>query len=139
MFRVIVRHCRWLARVPCLPQLFDGLLLICSALFTPRKLRAIESLENAVRRSLGAEVRAHRFGGIGFVVDGREIGHLHGNGLVDAFVGRANRDALVAARGALPHHVFPASGWVSFWMSSEADVAQGLRLITLAREHRAAI
>jgi hypothetical protein len=136
IFRFVVRHFRWFGRIPLLPQVFDAGLLLVSALLDRGKVRAIERLEKAVCDSLRLDIAVHRFGGMGFFSGTREVAHVHGNGLVDAFVGRANRDQLIAANEASPHHVFPSSGWVSFWMRDETDVASGVRLIALAREHR---
>ncbi len=77
-------------------------------------------------------VRVHRLGGIGFFHDGRESSHIHGNGLLDCFVGRDRRDALISEGRALPHHIFPQSGWISFWIEDEEDVSAALELIEMA-------
>ena len=134
IFRFVVRRLRWLARIPLLPQLFDALLLVITAVTAPKKLRAIEVLEERACRMFGAQRQVHRFGGVGFFVSGAELGHVHGNGLVDAFIGRANRDRMLAEGKAQPHHVFPASAWVSSWMNDEADVDRVLALLRLAAE-----
>ncbi|MEP6810279.1 MAG: luciferase family protein [Chthoniobacterales bacterium] len=136
MFRFVVSRLRWLGRVPFLPQLFDAFLLVVTALTNRGKMRAIESLEQRAVETLRARLGVHRFGGVGFFVDGSELGHVHGNGLLDAFVGRANRDAAVAAGRAQPHHVFPKSGWVSFWIEGESDVDQAIALLRLAEMRR---
>jgi hypothetical protein len=36
----------------------------------------------------------------------------------------------------LPHHVFPDSGWISFWLKSPADIAQALELFEIASMYR---
>jgi len=79
-------------------------------------------------------VGSHRFGGIGFFFRGKESSHIHGNGLLDCFVGRVNRDALIASGRAWPHHVFPSSGWISFWIEDGNDVAAAMELIRIANE-----
>lgn len=83
-------------------------------------------------------VGVHRLGGIGFFFRGKESSHIHGNGLLDCFVGRANREALVSNGGALAHHIFPRSGWISFWVEDEEDVRPALELIRIAAEQKAA-
>ena len=69
----------------------------------------------------GIEVRPHRFGGTEFLVEGREIGHIHEWGLVDIpFVGplgAAVRDAGLATR----HHILPNSGWATTFVETPAD------------------
>ena len=77
-------------------------------------------------------VRIHRLGGIGFFHDGKESSHIHGNGLLDCFVGREKREALISNGSALPHHMFPQSGWISFWIEDAEDVTAALQLIEMA-------
>ena len=136
IFQFVVAHCRWLARLPLLPQLFDALLLAWTLLTDRRKLCALEVLEVEARRIFGAQLRTHRFGGTEFHVGGRELAHVHGNGLFDAHLRAPARDAVIARRMALPHHVLPRSSWVSFWIRTENDVATAIELMRLAREAR---
>lgn len=134
MFRFVVRRLHWMARVPFAPQIFDAALTMLTMIAAPRRWRAVDALEERARAQLGATVATHRFGGTALLVGGREIGHVHGNGLVDAFVGRANRDVAIARGTAVAHHVFPSSGWVSLWMRDEQDVAAAMALLELARD-----
>jgi len=98
----------------------------------------MSTIEAAVSQWPGMRVRVHRLGGIGFFHDGKESSHIHGNGLLDCFVGREKRDALVSEGRAMPHHIFPRSGWVSFWIEGEADVRAALELIEMAARHQTA-
>ena len=132
MFRFVVHHLRWLARVPGLPQLFDTALLVWTRLAHPARLAAMQEIETRALALPGVRLRVHRLGGIAFARGRRELGHLHGNGLLDLFVGREQRDALVAAGRAEPHHVFTESGWISFWVRTPADTAPALGLLAIA-------
>ena len=132
MFRFVVAHLRWLARVPGLPQLFDAALLAWTALAHPARLAAMQEIEKRALALPGVRLRVHRLGGTAFARGPRELGHLHGNGLLDLFVGREQRDTLIATSRAQPHHVFSDSGWISFWVRSEADVPAALALLTAA-------
>jgi hypothetical protein len=136
MFKFVVKKLRWLARIPVLPQLFDAGLMIATMLFDRPRLRAMEIFENAIRRNYPVQRRPHRFGGVGFFIETTEIGHLHGNGLLDLFVGKSFRSEQVRRGRALPHHVFPDSGWISFWLKSPADLAQALELFEIASRYR---
>ena len=136
IFAFVVKRLRWLARVPSFPQLFDAMLLICTGLFHRERLEAMEEFEQAALALPRVETRPHRFGGVGFFVERHELCHLHGNGLFDAFVGRANREELVNTGRALGHHVFPASGWVSFWIETHAEVARALDLMRVAQSYQ---
>ncbi|MEW9701237.1 luciferase family protein [Paenibacillus sp. SI8] len=76
----------------------------------------------------------HRFGGIEFQFRGKEIGHLHGDYLVDLLLPKAVRDQLVASGRAEPHHMFPDSGWVSVYLKSNEDVHRAIELLRLKYE-----
>jgi len=134
MFYFVVRHFRWLARVPLLPQLFDAILLAHTSIGHRPRLRAMEMLEAVMLRRANVNLKVHRFGGTEFVQqDGIQLGHLHGHGLLDVLVGSANAEALIATRQARSHHVFPNSSWVSFQIESESDVPFALGLFALAQ------
>lgn len=76
-------------------------------------------------------VRPHRFGGVEYGIGRREIGHIHGDSLVDIPFPKKARDGIVASGRAQPHHILPESGWVSFYIRQEHDVEEA---ITLLRE-----
>jgi len=137
IFAFVVRNFRWLARVPLFPQIFDAALLISTALFSPSRLRAISAVEKEAERLPGVNLGVHRFGGIGFFFRGKETSHIHGNGLLDCFVGREKRDPLLReSTGVTAHHVFPCSGWISFFVKSSRDVERALELIQIACAYR---
>lgn len=71
----------------------------------------------------------HRFGGIEFKLDTREIGHLHGDSLVDVPLPNRIRDELVTSGEAEPHHVLPQSGWVSIFLKDPSDVDRAIRVL----------
>ena len=133
IFAFVVRNFRWLARVPGAPQIFDAALLTSTALFSLSRLRAISAVEGRAQQLPQVSLGLHRYGGIGFFVRGKEMGHIHGNGLLDCFVGRTNRDLLLrASAGVTAHHVFPHSGWISFFVKDRDDVERALELIQIA-------
>jgi hypothetical protein len=133
IFAFVVRNFRWLARVPGAPQIFDAALLLSTALSSPSRLRAISAVEKEAQRLPQVSLGLHRFGGIGFFHGGKEMGHIHGNGLLDCFVGRENRDSLLrASDGVTAHHVFPTSGWISFFVKDRDDVERAFELIQIA-------
>lgn len=71
----------------------------------------------------------HRFGGIEFQLKGTEIGHLHGDHLLDLLLPKALRDQLVVSGRAQPHHMYPNSGWVSLYLTLNEDVATAIEII----------
>ena len=108
------------------------MLLGVTGLFYPARLRAISEVEAQVGGWPDMRIGVHRLGGIGFFFHGKESSHIHGNGLLDCFVGRTNRDELLGNGRALPHHIFPGSSWVSFWIKGEGDIRPALELIRMA-------
>jgi hypothetical protein len=77
----------------------------------------------------GVEARPHRFGGTEFRLGSREIGHIHGDYLVDIPLPMRVRQEVVAAGLAQPHHVLPESGWVSVYLSQLEDVEGAIALL----------
>lgn len=91
----------------------------------------------------GVETQRHRFGGTEWVLGRRELGHVHGDALVDIPFTRAVREEVVSAGQAEPHHILPESGWVSVWLRNPESVATAQALldrsyqIALAQKARA--
>jgi hypothetical protein len=86
----------------------------------------------------GVTVEPHRFGGIEFRLGKRELGHLHGDYLADLPFPVRVREELVAAGKAMPHHILPASGWISYPIRDAAAVPGALALFRLAYDRAAA-
>lgn len=76
----------------------------------------------------GVTAHPHRFGGTEYRLGTREIGHVHGDWLVDLPFPTRVRNALVAAGRAEPHHVLPDTGWVSFYLREAEDVERAIGL-----------
>ena len=61
-------------------------------------LNAGEKIRVAVTSWPGVTAREHKFGGVEFHYGNHEIGHVHGDTLVDIRLPRRLRDELVAAQ-----------------------------------------
>ena len=83
----------------------------------------------AVTAWAGMTSQPHRFGGVEYVLGTREIGHIHGDHLVDIPFPKKVRDEVVAAGRAQPHHILPDTGWVSFYLRQENDVESAITLL----------
>jgi hypothetical protein len=97
-------------------------------------MRPGETIAREVLSWPGVTSAAHRFGGVEFLLGQRELGHLHGDRLADLPFPRRVRDELVAAGRAQAHHVLPESGWVSYRLAGDTDVAGALELFRLSYE-----
>ena len=87
------------------------------------------SITNAVTAWKGVTVQPHRFGGVEYGIGKREIGHIHGDHLVDIPFPKTVRDEIVAKGRAQPHHILPETGWVSFYLRQNDDVEKALALL----------
>jgi hypothetical protein len=97
-----------------------------------------DSIHDAIAREVsawpGVTTGRHRFGGTEFRCGHRELGHLHGSRLADLPFPLLVRNELVAAGRAEPHHIYPDSGWVSYYITNPDDVAPVVALFRLNYE-----
>jgi hypothetical protein len=94
-----------------------------------------ESIHEAIVREVsswpGVTTGRHRFGGTEFRYGRRELGHLHGSRLADLPFPLLVRNNLVADSRAEPHHIYPESGWVSFFIRDATDIQRVVALFRL--------
>jgi hypothetical protein len=79
----------------------------------------------------GVTVERHGPGMIFFYVGRRELGHLHGNQLADLPFPVRIREKLVAEGKASLHYLHPKTGWLSYYIRSEADAGPIIELFRL--------
>ena len=91
-----------------------------------------DTIRNAVVSWEGIVEHDHRFGGTEFTLGKVEVGHLHSNGLADVPFTRKVRDQLLSESKALPHHILPESGWISFYVRHERDAKHAIWLFRLS-------
>lgn len=98
--------------------------------------KIIEIIEKEILSWPYVTAEPHRFDGIEFRLDKREMGHVHIEGLADIPFPMKIRDELVNSGRVKPHHVLPQSGWVSYWFHNieEEDVSTVIELFRLRYE-----
>ncbi len=82
----------------------------------------------------GVSTAPHRFGGVEYRLGTRELGHIHGDHLLDIPFPKKVRDEIVNAGLAEPHHILPETGWVSFYLQEEADIQKAIGLLRRSYE-----
>ena len=82
----------------------------------------------------GVSTAPHRFGGVEYRLGRRELGHIHGDHLVDIPFPKKIRDEIVQASLAEPHHILPETGWVSFYLREPGDVEKAISLLRRSYE-----
>lgn len=90
---------------------------------------AIEKIRTSVMEWEGIALQLHRFGGIEFNLGNREIGHVHGNYLVDIPFTKKVKNEIISAGLANHHHVLPESGWISKYLNKPEDVDDAIQLL----------
>jgi len=96
-------------------------------------LRPSERIEAAVAAWEGVTAGEHRFGGREFLLGARELGHLHGDRLVDLPFPTRIASMLVETGRAEPHR-FARGGWVSLPIRTDEDVDAAIELFRLSSE-----
>ena len=91
-------------------------------------------IANELQSWPGVTITPHRFGGIEFRWNGKEIGHLHGEHTLDLPFSKSMRNKLVESGRAKPHHMFPESGWVTFFIREKEDVFPAIELCRMNYE-----
>jgi luciferase-like monooxygenase len=97
-------------------------------------MRPSERVRSEIGSWPGVSSRRHRFGGTEYRYGRRELGHLHGDRFADLPFPRAVRDQLISEGRAHPHHVLPASGWVTVPIENDEDVGNLIDLFRLGYE-----
>ena len=95
---------------------------------------AQDQITQTLRNWPGVSTHPHRFGGIEYRLGKRELGHIHGDHLVDIPFPSQMRDELIAAGKARPHHILPESGWVSFYLHHPEDIRHATDLLRRSYE-----
>lgn len=97
-------------------------------------MRNSEIIDSAVLAWDGVSAHPHRFGGREYRLGTREIGHVHGDGLVDIPFTKTVRDEVIASGMAETHHILPESGWVSIRLKSERNLQDAIELLERSLE-----
>jgi hypothetical protein len=139
VFNAVVKYLRPLKHVLGLPLVFDALLRIETFVRNRKLLDYLDEIEIEVLSWQNTSISIHKFGGVQFNGSHRELGHIHGNGLLDVSLSRARKAALMERYPIKDHHVFKNSGWVSFLIQTEEDKQIAISLLRNAYECRTKI
>ena len=102
-------------------------------------MNAHDTIKSAISSLPNVTTLPHRFGGTEFRYNKRELGHIHGNSLVDIPFPMPVRNKLIEEGRVKEHHIMPESGWISFYIRTEKDVDVAIELLKMsydiARRH----
>lgn len=110
---------------------YDGMLRLWTLIAKPEILDWIDEIEKEVLSWENNTVHLHKYGGIQFDYFGKEIGHIHSNGLLDMLLSRKIKAQLMAEGRIQDHHSFNNTGWISFYMRTSEDKDYAIALLRL--------
>jgi len=131
MFTFVTQHLGFLKSVPTLGWLFDGWLKLWTYFNKPILLDWMDEIEAEVLRWQHTTSVIHKYGGMQFNYKGREIGHIHSNGLLDMLMSRSVKAQLMPDGRISDHHTFKNTGWISFCIRSVSDKDYALALLRM--------
>jgi hypothetical protein len=131
MFNFVVKYLGALKAIPALAFIFEGFLILYTLLTKPQLLDYVADIEAAALKWQSVTTKMHKYGGLQFNAGRREIGHIHGNGLMDIRLTRKIKEQLLQNGKIKQHHVFKNSGWISFYIVNAADVPYAVSLLEL--------
>ncbi len=131
----VAKHLSFLKKIPLLPILIDEQIKLLTFLFKPSVLYLMSALNKTVKSWEGIQSSYHRFGGLQFDYQGKEIGHLHGNGLLDLKLNQKlnhlHKHPLIEA-----HHFLGEGNWVSIKIRSNTNLDELLAVVKSIYENR---
>src|SRR4051812_35643007 len=104
IFSFVVRYLNFLKGIYPLPFLFDIFLMIFTWVFKNEIYKTVTHVDQEVSAWPGMNVTLHKFGGFQFNLNGREIGHMHSNGVVDILFDLQTKKVLLGSYRLEDHH-----------------------------------
>ena len=133
----LARYFAWVQHVfPWAPAIFDAILMLWALTVTPRRFIVQERLWNQILDLTGVSETSHRYGGREAVFQGRELCHIHGNGVLDFILPRGVDLPNALNRHLHPHHVYPNSRWRTIVVDRTLNTVAVISLLNTIREHR---
>ncbi len=132
LFHFVVKYLGFLKIIPLLPHVFDSMLKLWCLITKSYLLDWLDEIETEVLSWEGMSTCSHKYGGLQFNYKGKEIGHLHSNGLLDVLFSKKLKERLFVDGRIKPHHVFEKSGWISFYIGNYNDKTYAKRLLKVA-------
>jgi hypothetical protein len=130
MFRFTIKYFGFLKFVPGMALLFDALLKLCTLVTNPSLPDWIDDIEKEVLTWPGTTITTHKYGGLQFNYQGKELGHIHSNGLLDMLLSRKIKTSIMQQNSRIKdHHSFKNSGWISLYMQFYNDKNLVLELL----------
>ena len=96
------------------------------------KRELVNKFESDITSLDGVSSTKHQMGGREFLWNGKEIGYIHYNGVLDILFNKKIRDLLLKDNLVQEHRWVPNSGWTTFYLNNESDLSRAEELIRLS-------
>ncbi len=94
-------------------------------------------MEEELTQWKGINFSMHHFGGLQINYQKNELGHIHGNGLLDVYVGSERKNYFIQNLHCEDHHILDKSNsWVSFWIKREEDYNKAINILAEVYRNR---
>jgi MFS family permease len=96
----------------------------------------VEAIKREILSWPNVTSQPQSFGGVDFRVGGKELGHLHGENMVDLplLIEAPKQSQEKTQRSLPPHDAYPESNWINYWIRGEDDVPKVIELFRLKYE-----
>ncbi len=132
LFGIVTRYLGFLKAIPLLPHLFDAFMRMFTFCSKREITYAIESIEEKLNKEEHVMISIHKYGGIQFNYKNKELGHIHGNGMVDVLLNRKLKAELMAKGWVQEHHTFKDSGWITMFVKNKNDVEIAVEVLKMS-------
>jgi hypothetical protein len=128
----IAKYFSFLKEIPLLPILIDEQIRLFTFIFKLGLFFLMSEIIKEIKTWEGISIHTHRYGGIEFRIKNKEIGHLHGGGLLDILFDKDTKDELFKNKQISEHHVFKNTGWGSFYICENSDFQEIIHLLKIS-------
>ncbi|MBD1429396.1 luciferase family protein [Sphingobacterium sp. SGL-16] len=136
MFSFVVKYLGYLKHIPLMGNVYDSIMRIWYLITNPIILDFIDELESFGQQMPDVIILMHPYGGLQFDFNKKELAHIHSNGLLDVLLSKKLKAQLLFEGRISSHHVFPKSGWISFYIKNTDDLVYAKKLLSLAYQQR---
>ena len=119
-------------RIPFLPILIDEQLKIFTLFFRPKVFQQMIEVVKWMKELPDIKSKYHKYGGLEFQINGKEVCHIHGDGLTDVSLNKEYAEKLIRTTRAEEHHVIKNSGWISYQITSKTITSELIQIIQQA-------
>lgn len=134
LFKFIIRYLGFLKTIPLLPHAFDALMRMFSVCFRKEITEAMYEVQEELGKENGVTISIHKYGGMQFNYRNKELGHVHGNGMVDVLLNRKRKAELIKRGWVQEHHTFKNSGWITIFLKDRNDAKTAITVLRISKK-----